>query len=53
MATKPAATKAAGAPVELSPEKLRWRCEQARIPFETTAQAQPLEGVIEIGRAHV
>ncbi len=39
-------TKAAAPPAELTPEKLRWHCDPARIPFETTAQAEPLEGVI-------
>jgi predicted ATP-dependent protease len=46
MATKPAAT-----PTELTPDKLRWSCDTARIPFETTAQAEPLEGVIGQDRA--
>ncbi len=32
-------------------EKLRWRCDPARIPFETTAQCEPMEGVIGQGRA--
>jgi len=35
----------------LLPENLRWRCDPARIPFETTAQAEPLEGVIGQDRA--
>ena len=26
---------------ELPVEKLRWRCETSRVPFETTAQAEP------------
>jgi hypothetical protein len=39
-------TKPAGTPAELPPDKLRWRCETSRIPFETTAEAEPLEGVI-------
>ena len=59
------ATKPAPKPVELPTDKLRWRCELSRIPFETTAQADPREGFIgqeralralkmgEIGRAHV
>src|SRR5262245_49590828 len=51
MATKPVATKAAGLPAELPAEKLRWRCDASRIPFETTAQAEPLEGVIGQDRA--
>jgi len=25
----------------LPPEKLRWRCDPARIPFETTADIEP------------
>ncbi|HKV03643.1 MAG TPA: AAA family ATPase [Candidatus Acidoferrales bacterium] len=28
----------------LSPEKLRWRCDPATIPFETTAQVEPVGG---------
>jgi predicted ATP-dependent protease len=44
-------TKAGNPPAELPPEKLRWRCDTARIPFETTAQAEPLEGVIGQDRA--
>src|SRR5712692_1650610 len=43
--------KAAGSPTELPPEKLRWHCDPSRIPFETTAQAEPLEGVIGQDRA--
>jgi predicted ATP-dependent protease len=43
---KPAAPHA-----ELPPDKLRWRCELARIPFETTAQAEPREGFIGQERA--
>jgi predicted ATP-dependent protease len=46
MATEFAATRAG-----LAPEKLRWRCDPARIPFETTAQAEPLDGVIGQDRA--
>src|SRR5215510_2475549 len=45
------ATKPAPKPVELSPDKLRWRCELSRIPFETTAQADPREGFIGQERA--
>jgi len=44
-------TKAAGTPAELPPEKLRWQCDPSRIPFETTAEAQPLEGVVGQDRA--
>jgi ATP-dependent Lon protease len=44
-------TKTAERPTELTPEKLRWHCDPSRIPFETTAQAEPLEGVIGQDRA--
>lgn len=44
-------TKAAPTPVELPAEKLRWRCDPTRIPFETTAHAEPLDGVIGQDRA--
>ncbi|HVM93142.1 MAG TPA: AAA family ATPase [Terriglobales bacterium] len=36
---------------ELGPDKLRWRCDLARIPFETTAQAQKREGFVGQDRA--
>src|SRR5579862_9311463 len=36
---------------ELPLEKLRWRCEAARLPFETTAQAELREGFIGQERA--
>src|SRR6201998_1980568 len=36
---------------ELPPEKLRWRCELSRVPFETTAQAQKREGFVGQERA--
>lgn len=36
---------------ELGPEKLRWRCELSRVPFETTAQAQKREGFVGQERA--
>jgi len=45
------ATKPAPHPVELPPAKLRWKCELSRIPFETTAQADPREGFIGQERA--
>ncbi len=35
----------------LPAEKLRWRCDLARIPFQTTAEAEPLEGVVGQSRA--
>jgi len=37
--------------VELGAEKLRWRCDLSRIPFETTAQAQKREGFVGQERA--
>src|ERR1700681_3632983 len=46
MATKPAIRI-----TELPPEKLRWRCDPARIPYETTAQAEPIEGPVGQDRA--
>src|SRR5438067_1671631 len=45
------ATKPAPKPIELPTDKLRWRCELSRIPFETTAQADPREGFIGQERA--
>src|SRR5438477_88894 len=44
-------TKPAPKPAELAAAKLRWRCELSRIPFETTAQADPREGFIGQERA--
>jgi predicted ATP-dependent protease len=43
--------KTAQAHAELPPAKLRWRCEPARLPFETTAQAELREGFIGQERA--
>src|SRR5436853_1204869 len=43
--------KPAPKPAELAAAKLRWRCELSRIPFETTAQADPREGFIGQERA--
>src|SRR5260370_35205963 len=43
--------KPAAAHPELPPDKLRWRCEPSRLPFETTAQAELREGVIGQERA--
>jgi predicted ATP-dependent protease len=37
--------------LELPVEKLRWRCDLARVPFETTAQAPRREGFIGQERA--
>jgi len=44
-------TKPAPQHPELPPEKLRWRCDPARVPFDTTAQAAPLESLIGQERA--
>src|SRR5690348_10580752 len=44
-------SKNIGAPPELTAEKLRWRCEPARLPFETTAQADLREGFVGQERA--
>src|SRR5689334_25408881 len=35
----------------LPAEKLRWRCEADRLPFETTAQAELREGLVGQDRA--
>jgi lon-related putative ATP-dependent protease len=43
--------KPAGMHAELPPEKLRWRCDTSRLPFETTAQAELREGFIGQERA--
>src|ERR1700722_5797227 len=45
------ATKLAARQIELPPEKLSWSCDPARIPFETTAQATPVEGPLGQDRA--
>src|SRR5215467_11366721 len=45
--TKKSGTNLATLPVE----KLRWRCEPSRLPFETTAQAEPREGLVGQDRA--
>jgi ATP-dependent Lon protease len=37
--------------VSLPPEKLRWRCDPASIPFETTADVEPVGGDIGQERA--
>jgi predicted ATP-dependent protease len=37
--------------VALPVEKLRWRCEPSRLPFETTAQAELREGLVGQDRA--
>ena len=43
--------KIAPAHAELTADKLRWRCEASRLPFETTAQAELREGFIGQERA--
>ncbi len=35
----------------LTPAQLRWRCDPARIPWATTAECEPLEGVVGQDRA--
>ena len=35
----------------LTPEKLRWRCDPATIPYETTAEVEPVTGDIGQARA--
>src|SRR5712671_193895 len=44
-------TKRLEKPEALSVEKLRWRCEPSRLPFETTAQADLREGFVGQERA--
>ena len=46
MATRPATST-----LELTPEQLRWRCNPERIPYDTTAQAEPIEGPVGQDRA--
>lgn len=43
--------KPAGNFRKVLPEQLRWQCEPDQFDFETTAEAQPLEGVIGQERA--
>jgi len=43
--------KTAPCAAPLPPEKLRWRCDPSRIPFETTADAPQIEGMIGQDRA--
>jgi predicted ATP-dependent protease len=38
-------------PTGLAPEKLRWQCDPARIPWQTTAEAEPVEAEIGQERA--
>ncbi len=37
--------------MSLPPEKLRWRCDPALIPFQTTAELEPVGGDIGQERA--
>ncbi|MGA8367405.1 MAG: Lon protease family protein [Candidatus Acidiferrales bacterium] len=37
--------------VSLPPEKLRWRCDPRRIPFQTTAEVEPVSGDMGQARA--
>jgi lon-related putative ATP-dependent protease len=46
-----ATTVAAPAHRPLEPEQLRWFCDPAQLPFETTEEVQPLEGTIGQDRA--
>ncbi|MGB6200702.1 MAG: AAA family ATPase [Candidatus Acidiferrales bacterium] len=43
--------KSAPVAVPLPPDQLRWRCDPSRIPFETTADAPMIEGMIGQDRA--
>src|SRR5258707_13830378 len=43
--------KVAPAHTELTSDKLRWRCEASRLPFETTARAELRGGFIGQERA--
>ena len=43
--------KSAPTAVPLPPDQLRWRCDPSRIPFETTADAPQIEGMIGQDRA--
>src|ERR1041384_4767011 len=38
-------------PSPLPVDKLRWRCDTSRLPFETTAQAELREGLVGQDRA--
>jgi hypothetical protein len=35
----------------LPPERLRWSCDPATIPFETTAEAEPVKDLVGQERA--
>ena len=43
--------KPLGKVAALPPEKLRWLCDPAKVPFETTAQAELAEGIVGQDRA--
>jgi predicted ATP-dependent protease len=44
-------SKPAARPAGLEPDQLRWVCDPARIPFETTAEVAPVEGELKQERA--
>src|SRR5215472_18042286 len=44
-------TVAAPPHAALTPEQLRWFCDPALLPFETTEEVQPLDGTIGQDRA--
>jgi ATP-dependent Lon protease len=48
---KPKGLTTAPTPHPLPPEKLRWQCDPATLPFETTADLKPLEGIVGQDRA--
>src|SRR5882724_7289804 len=45
------ATKPKTIPAGLPPDRLRWRCDPAKIPFETTADAEPVTDLVGQERA--
>ena len=48
---KPAKTNPAPRPKPLTADKLRWRCDPATLPFESTAEIEPLDTIIGQDRA--
>lgn len=48
---KPKGLQSAPRAHPLPPEKLRWQCDPATLPFETTADLKPLEGIVGQDRA--
>jgi lon-related putative ATP-dependent protease len=51
MPKKRKAVRTIGAGFALPPDALRWKCDASIFPFETTADAKPLDGVIGQKRA--